>query len=322
MNTTVFRRIFRSKNWKQQLVNNSSIIALLIIFVWIALVTPGFFTTRNMINVLNQSAALGFMVIGITAVFITGGIDLSIPSVMALSGILAAKAMQNEAGIMTAVVISLSVGLFLGLINGYAIGYLRMIPFVVTLSIQIIGMGLCVWLTSKVSIPISNEVYLDLFNGKVGIIPVSVLYLAFMTFVVTILSKKTIWGRWLYATGINIKTATVSGIPIRMVLLGAYAWSGLFAGMAALLVTSRLASASSTMGQEGVVLNVVSSAVVGGVSFQGGFGSPLGAVLGALIITLISNSMNMMQISYYTTLIVKGIVIIAFVSLDSIRRRK
>ncbi len=321
MDRIVFRRVSKSVNWKKLLITNSSVIALAIIFCWIALVTPGFFTTRNIINVLNQSAALGFMVIGITAVFITGGIDLSIPSVMALSGILAAMAMQNGAGIMMAVLISILVGLFLGLINGYAIGFLRMIPFVVTLSIQIIGMGICVWLTSKVSIPISNGTYLNAFSGKIGIIPVSVIYLAFMTFVATVLAKKSIWGRWLYATGININTATVSGIPTRKVLLGAYAWSGLFAGMASLLITSRLASASSTMGQEGVVLNIVSSAVVGGVSFQGGFGTPMGAVLGTLIITLISNSMNMMQISYYMTLIVKGIVIITFVCLDSIRHR-
>ncbi len=304
------------------LKSNISFVALVAIFIWIAIATPGFFTTRNMINVLNQSAALGFMAIGITAVFITGGIDLSIPSVMALSGILAAKAMQNGAGVLPAVLIALSIGLVWGLINGYAIGFLKMIPFVVTLSIQIIGMGLCVWLTSKVSVPIANVAYLDLFGGKLGFFPVSVLYLVAMTAVANVLVKKTIFGRWLYSVGININTAAVSGIPTRTVLMGAYAWSGLFAGMASLLITSRLASASSTMGQDGVVLNVVSAAVVGGVSFQGGFGTPLGAVLGALIITLISNSMNMMQISYFTTLIVKGIVIIVFVYLDSYRHKK
>jgi ribose/xylose/arabinose/galactoside ABC-type transport system permease subunit len=132
--------------------------------------------------------------------------------------------------------------------------------------------------------------------------------------------KRSMAGRWLYSVGINVKTANVSGVPGNLVVFFTYLVSGFMAGVAAILITARLESASPTMGEEGVVLNVMGAAVVGGASIYGGVGTSLGAIFGAIIITLITNGMNMMHISYHNTLIVKGFVIIFFVAFDSLKR--
>jgi ribose/xylose/arabinose/galactoside ABC-type transport system permease subunit len=280
-----------------------------------------FFTANNLLNILMQSSALGFMAIGMTAVLITGGIDLSIPAIMAFAGILGSMYMRFGGGPLVGALIMIGVAVAGGALNGLAVAYLKMIPFVVTLSTQAIAMGACVMITNSVSVLGLHQSFLDVVMSRIGQIPTPIEALAFATLIVAILSQKSIIGRWLYAVGMNAETARVSGVPKRKVLFGSYVFAGLFAGLAAIVVTARLASASPTMGQEGVVLNVVGAAVVGGVSIYGGSGSFAGAVVGAVIITMISNIMNMAHLSYYATLIVKGLVIIAVVAIDSRSKR-
>jgi ribose/xylose/arabinose/galactoside ABC-type transport system permease subunit len=293
-------------------------IALFIgIILSLGLTVDNFFTVNNGINILMQSAALGFMAIGMTAVLITGGMDLSIPAVMALGGILGSMYMRSGGDPVSGALIMIVVGVAAGAFNGYAVAYLKMIPFVVTLSTQAIAMGACVMITNSQSILGLHESFIDVVMSKVWIVPTPVLALAVAAAIVALLSKKSLFGRWLYAVGINAEAARVSGIPKKKVLMGTYMFAGLFAGLAAIIVTARLMSASPTMGQEGVVLNVMGSAVVGGVSIYGGSGSFVGAVIGAVVITLISNIMNMAHLSYYATLIVKGLVIVVVVAIDS-----
>jgi ribose/xylose/arabinose/galactoside ABC-type transport system permease subunit len=280
-----------------------------------------FFTANNLLNILLQSSALGFMAIGMTAVLITGGMDLSIPAVMALSGILGSMYMRSGGGAVPGAFIMIAVGTAGGALNGLAVAYLKMIPFVVTLSTQAIAMGACVMITNSVSVLGLSQSFIDVVMSRVAGVPTPILALVAFAAVVALFSQKSIFGRWLYAVGINAETARVSGVPKKKVLFGTYVFAGLFAGLAAIIVTARLASASPTMGQEGVVLNVVGSAVVGGVSIYGGAGSFAGAVLGAVIITMISNIMNMAHLSYYATLIVKGLVIVAVVAIDSRSKR-
>lgn len=292
-----------------------------IVALALALFVPHFFTTRNIINVLMQSSALGLMAIGVTAVLIGGGIDLSIPSVMALSGIIGAIFMRAGGNPVLGGLIMVAVATSIGAINGFAVAYLKMIPFVVTLSMMYIAMGACLWVTRAISVPITNAAFIDTVLAKIWIIPVPVIVLLLITALIAVLMNRSIYGRWLYATGTNVMTARVSGIPTERVCFGTYVFAGFFAGLAAIITTARLISAAATMGQEGEVLSMISSAVVGGVSIYGGVGNPLGAVIGALLITLISNSMNMMHVSYYFTLIAKGIIIVTVVALDSLRRR-
>jgi ribose/xylose/arabinose/galactoside ABC-type transport system permease subunit len=314
-----FKRYLRFGEGK--LVQYLPLIILGIVIVVIGLITPNFLTSRNAINILRQSSALGVMAIGMTVVLIGGGIDLSIPSVMAFSGILGAMYMRDGGNPIIAGMIMIFVGTMGGCINGFAVAYLKMIPFVVTLAMMNIAMGASIWVTQQVSIAPIHPAFIDVVMARLSIVPVPVIFLLVVTVMAAYLMKNSIFGRWLYAVGTNVKAARVSGIPSDRVIFGTYVTSGFFAGLAALIVVARLGSAAPTMGQEGVVLDIVSSAVIGGVSIYGGLGNPLGAVIGALFITLITNSMNMLKVSYYTTLVVKGLVIIIAVALDSLKRR-
>lgn len=314
------QRRFRLSPGKLAL-DNMALILLVVILALLAAFVPNFFTQRNINNILVQAAPLGLMAIGMTTVLITGGIDLSIPSVMGLSAIFGAMFLRDGGSIPVACLIMLGVGTLLGAINGFSVAYLKMIPFVVTLAMMTIATGAAVAVTNSVSIPVTNEAFYDLILDRTLGIQRPILITAIVTLVAIILMRRHIFGRWLYAVGINAKAARVSGIPTARVTFSAYVISGLLAGMTAIVLAARLGSASANMGTDAIVLDVMSSAVVGGVSIYGGVGGPLGAVLGAVFITIISNSMNMMQVSFFTSLIVKGFVIIGFVAIDSLRRK-
>jgi ribose transport system permease protein len=303
------------------ILDNIALVVLLLILALLALFVPNFFTPRNISNVFVQAAPLALMAIGMTVVLITGGIDLSIPAVMSLSAILGAMVLRDVGSIPVACLVMLAVGTGLGAINGISIAYLKMIPFVVTLAMMTIATGAAVAITNSVSVPITDETFYDLILDRTLGVQHPVLITALVTLIALIVMRRHMFGRWLYAVGINVRAARVSGIPTTRVVFGAYVVSGFLAGLTAIVLSARLGSASANMGTDAIVLDVVSSAVVGGVSIYGGVGGPLGAVLGAIFITIISNSMNMMQVSFFTSLIVKGIVIVGFVAIDSLRRR-
>lgn len=293
---------------------------LLVALVVMGITLPYFFTFRNLMNILRQASSLAIMAMGITIVLITGGMDISIPAVMAFSGILGSIYIVNGGAIIVGIIIMLSVATFLGIINGLAIAYLRMVPFVVTLSMQAVATGASVWMTRNISISGLPNSYVTIITGNLFGIPNSIIYALAIGLILWVLMKKTMPGRWLFSVGTNVRTSKVSGIPGDAVVFFAYLVSGFMAGVAAIFITARLESASPTMGEEGVVLNVMGAAVIGGASIYGGIGSSLGAIFGAIIMTLITNGMNMMHISYHSTLIVKGFVIIFFVAFDSLKR--
>lgn len=302
-------------------LDNLALVVLALLLVLLALFVPNFFTPRNINNIFVQAAPLGLMAIGMTVVLITGGIDLSIPAVMSLAAILGAIVLRDGGGIPLACLVMLGVGTALGAVNGISVAYLRMIPFVVTLAMMTIATGAAVAITNSVSVPVTDEAFYDLILDRTLGVQRPILITGFVTIVALVLMRRHMLGRWLYAVGINARAARVSGIPTARVTFGAYVVSGFLAGLTAIVLSARLGSASANMGTDAIVLDVVSSAVVGGVSIYGGVGGPLGAVLGAIFITVISNSMNMMQVSFFTSLIVKGIVIVGFVAIDSLRRR-
>jgi len=272
--------------------------------------------------VLMQSSALGLMAVGLTAVLITGGIDLSVPSLMSFSAVLGAMYMKAGGSPVAASVLMLLVALLGGTLNGAAVAYLKMIPFVVTLSTMAIFSGASIWITNAVSVTGIPRAFITTIMSDVWIFPIPVIGFLMVTIVVQLFLARSIYGRWLYAVGTNIRAARVSGIPAQRMLFGAYVFSGFLAGLAAIVTTAWLGTAGGTIGSEGVVLDVVSSAVLGGVSIYGGAGTALGALIGTILIKLISNSLNFLQASYYMTLVVKGIVIVAFVAIDSRFRRK
>jgi ribose transport system permease protein len=305
---------------RKLVLDNVALIVLAVVLVLLALYVPNFFTPRNINNIFVQAAPLGLMAIGMTVVLITGGIDLSIPAVMSLSAILGAMVLRDIGSIPVACLVMLAVGTLLGMVNGISVAYLKMIPFVVTLAMMTIATGAAVAITNSVSVPVTDEAFFDLILGRTLGVQHPVLITAVVTLVALVIMRRHMFGRWLYAVGINARAARVSGVPTARVVFSAYVVSGFLAGLTAIVLSARLGSASANMGTDAIVLDVVASAVVGGVSIYGGVGGPLGAVLGAIFITVISNSMNMMQVSFFTSLIVKGIVIVGFVAFDSLRR--
>jgi ribose transport system permease protein len=216
------------------------------------------------------------------------------------------------------------VGMAMGAINGFAVGYLKMIPFVVTLAMQFICLGAATWLTESVGIPIDynlNKFFVDMTQKRFDYVPLDILYAVVFVVIAYLVMRRSYLGRWLYAAGTNLKTARISGIPTQKVVMAAYIVSGLTAGIGAIITAARLLSASALIAGENAVLDIISSAVVGGVSIYGGSGSPVGAALGAVLIGLISNSMNMLRVSYDLTLMIKGVFILAFIYIYSLRKK-
>ncbi len=278
---------------------------------------PAFFRVNNLVNILVQTSALGVMAAGMSFVMIGGGIDLSIPANMAFSAVLGALVMR-WGGLAPGLATMLAAGALIGIFNGSAVALFGMTPFVVTLATMTVVGGVTVWITNSQSITGFPDELFSLVLARPGGVPVSVVLLAVIALAATTVTSSTPFGRELYAVGLNPKAARVGRVPVARVLLSTYVLSGLMAGLAAIMLTARLGSASANLGNDGVVLDIVSSCVVGGISIYGGAGRPLGAVLGALFIIVISNSLNQLGVSFFMNLVVKGIAIIAFIYLDKL----
>jgi ribose/xylose/arabinose/galactoside ABC-type transport system permease subunit len=306
---------------RRRLMGGAFVLAITAVLVGVLLAyAPNFFSIRNLLNVLIQGSSLGVMAIGLTFVMIVGGIDLSIPATMAFAAVLGAFVMPVW-GIIAGVATMLVSGLAVGAFNGVAVARFEMTPFVVTLaSMTVIG-GATVWMTNSQSLSDFPDQFFDLFLSAPAGVPVAVFILAVIAAIATLILSSTAYGRSLYAVGLNAKAARLARAPVEWILLSTYAISGLLAGVAAVMLTARLGSASANLGSDGVVLDIVTACVVGGVSIYGGAGLATGAVLGALFVTLISNSLNQLGVSYFMNLVVKGIAIILFIWIDRISGR-
>lgn len=293
------------------------ILTLILVYIFV----PRFFNPRNLKNILVQSSTLGIMAIGMTLVYLTGGMDLSIPSVMALSGIIGAIAMQAGVHPLFAAIISIFTGGAVGAINGLSVSSLKMIPFVVTLAMMQVMSGVSTWITNSVSVAVPLS-YINVILYKIAGLPIPVYIFIIITAISTFICKSTLPGRWLYAVGININSAKVCKIPADRVVFFTYVFSGFLAGLTGILLTARLGAAGPLMGSSNVILDVMSAAVVGGVSIYGGIGSPLGAALGAVLITVLNNVLNLLRVDFFPSQVIKGVLIIVFVALDSLRRKK
>ncbi len=284
------------------------------------LLAPNFFRPQNLINVLVQTSSLGIMAVGMTFVLLGGGIDLSVPATMAFAAVLGAFAMP-AVGVAAGVLVMLAVGTGIGVFNGVAVALFGMTPFVVTLATMTMVGGASVWLTNSQSLSNFPDVFFAVMLARPAGVPLPVILLLLATALASLVVSSTGFGRSLYAVGLNARAARVARVNVRAVLLATYIISGFLAGVTATMLTARLGSASANLGNDGVVLDIVSACVVGGVSIYGGSGRPIGAVLGALLVTLISNSLNQLGVSYFMNLVVKGIAIIGFIVLDRLASR-
>jgi ribose/xylose/arabinose/galactoside ABC-type transport system permease subunit len=285
---------------------------------------PGFVSLPNLANVLSNVLPLLAVALGQTLVLLTGGIDLSVTAVVALASVAGARVMTETGGLVpgsaaAGALAMLAVGVAVGLVNGVAVARLRMPPFLATLAVMTFASGLAVWSTQSQGISGLPASFLAL-GGSLGPVPLSLLVVVPLAVLAHGVLSRTVLGRWLYAVGGNARTARVSGVPVERVLLLAYAACGACAGLAAVLYTARLETGSPVLGQR-IFLDVIGGAVIGGTSLFGGRGTVRGTAFGVLFISLVDNSLNLLGLSSFTVLMVKGGVILAAAVLDAWRER-
>jgi ribose/xylose/arabinose/galactoside ABC-type transport system permease subunit len=293
-------------------------------FAALAPFTPGFASTGNLANILSAMLPLLVVATGLTLVLITAGIDLSVTSIIALASVVGAMLINGDSGLLAGsaaatpagVLVMLAIGGFIGLLNGAVITLFRMPPFIVTLTGMMFFSGLAIWLTESKSIASLPPSFLALGKNPwlAGCIA------AVVAIVGHLLLTRTLPGRWLYAVGHNPKAALISGVPVNRTLILAYVACGLCAGVAAVLITGRLESGSPVHWRNNL-LDIIGATVIGGTSLYGGRGKVLWTVFGVLFLTLIDNSLNLLNLSHFSIMMVKGGVILAAAVLDAVRNR-
>jgi ribose transport system permease protein len=295
--------------------------ALLVVSALISLATPYFLTTDNLMGVFRSFSLIAIMSIGMVMVIITGGIDLSVGSVMGLSSLMTALGFANGLPMPVCIAGGLLVGLLFGLFNGLLITAIRLPPFIATLGSLSIGRGLMYIITHGVPLtPDTPDAFALLGQGYVGVVPVPVVIMLVMMVVFSVVMRRTRFGRHVYATGGNEVAARLSGVKTRRVKLTVYMLSGVISAIAGVVSFSRYLSAEPASGF-GAELDVIAAAAIGGASLSGGVGSVEGAIIGAALAGIIANGVVLMNIDTYAQQAITGAVIIIAVSLDVWRSR-
>ncbi|MFN6464012.1 MAG: ABC transporter permease subunit [Nostoc sp. DedVER02] len=293
---------------------------LVIICILFAFLSPNFLTGGNIVNILRQASINIVLATGMTFVILTGGIDLSVGSILAVSAVVGLLVSLLPALSWAAVPAALLAGLLLGLVNGALITFLDVPPFIVTLGSLTALRGVA-YLIAKGTTLINRDInFAWVGNSYVGPLPWLVI-IALLTVIASwFVLRQTVLGVQIYAVGGNERAARLTGIKVNRVLLFVYGISGLLAGLAGIMSASRLYSASGLLGQ-GYELDAIAAVILGGTSFTGGIGTIGGTLLGALIIAILNNGLTLLNLSYFWQLVVKGLVIILAVMIDRLRRR-
>ncbi|MEV4579873.1 ABC transporter permease [Nonomuraea jabiensis] len=302
------------------LAENGSVAALVVLVVALSLLSGDFLTVTNLLNVGVQAAVTAILAFGSTFVIITSGIDLSVGAVAALSAIvLAWTAADSGLPWPLATLVALAVGIGCGLVNAALIAYGKLPPFIATLAMLGVARGLALVVSqgSPIEMP---EAVSHLGDTVGGYLPVPVLVMALMGVIAAVVLNRTYAGRAMYAIGGNEEAARLSGIAVSRQKLVTYALSGAFAAVAGIVLASRLASAQP-QAASGYELDAIAAVVIGGASLSGGKGRALGTLVGALILAVLRNGLNLLSVSAFWQQVVIGVVIALAVLLDTLRRR-
>jgi ribose transport system permease protein len=298
-------------------------VAIIVIGVVMTFVSDVFLTERNMFNVTRNFAFFGIMALGMTAVICTGGIDLSVGSLMGLAGISTGLVMQAGFGIGLGFLACMATAAIVGAINGVLIAYLRMAPFVVTLGMLAMARSIAMVASNNRMIydfgP-DQPIFTWIGGGSVWGIPNPVLVLAVLTFVFWWAWRYSTWGRWVFAIGGNMSAARLAGIPVERVIVSVYVISSLCAGLAAFLMVGWFGSVTNALGLT-YELNVIAAAVIGGANLMGGVAYAFGAPIGAALMELIRNSLLLARIDALWQQFFVGLFLIIAVLLEQIRNR-
>jgi len=312
-----------TKGVKQYFKENLGIlIGFFTLCVIVALLNDRFLSRGNILNVLRQLFSNCNLALGMCLVIITGGIDLSVGAIMALSGTLCAGTIAaGQLPIPVAILMGLAIGVLVGFLNGTITAKMNIAPFIVTMATQQICRGLVYVYADGLPIRCDNPPFNFLGNGYIGEIPITILYSLFFVIVIWLVLSKSQLGRWIYAVGGNKNAARFSGINVDKVLMIVYSISGFLAAFAGIIYCARMYSGQPTLGT-GDETDAIAAVVLGGTSFSGGIGKIGGVVIGILIIAVLSNALNLLGINSFWQLVAKGVVILLAVCVDNIKTHK
>lgn len=303
----------RKRSWAFS--EGSLILILLVLFVALSLASDTFFTTRNLSNLLRQTSINGIVALGMTFVIVSGGIDLSVGAVVGLSGMVAALLMSRGVDIWVSIAAALLVSMLVGAINGVLIFRGKVPPFIATLGSMTMVRGLIMLISGAAMVAGLPRSFTDFSQADLFGIPSMVIVWLLIALVAWIIMRWTVFGRNTYTIGSNPEAARLSGINVGRTTIGVYALGALFAGIAGILFTSRIANGVPTAGQ-GYELDAIAAAVIGGASLSGAEGSVFGTLIGALIMQLLRNGGNLLGVNPFILEIIIGGLIVATVFLD------
>jgi ribose/xylose/arabinose/galactoside ABC-type transport system permease subunit len=324
---------FRQRAWGLATHPQAFVVALLAVYViGIGVLVPQMLSWETVHDVVIAMLPLAVVVIGETFVLIVAGIDLSVTAVMGMGSVVAASIMTGSGGYLAGSALAvpagilsfLGIGFLVGLFNGTCSARLRMPPFIVTLSTLMFVAGAAVWYTSfhSRSVSISNlpEAFRKIGYGSILGVPIAFLLAVIVALAAHAVLSRTLLGRWLYAVGRNERAARISGVPVERVVTTAFVISGLCAALAAVIYTSRVETGTPVLAQN-LFLDVIGAAVIGGVSLFGGRGTVLAALMGVLFLTVLDKGLQLLGLSLFMVLAVKGTVILLAAVLDVFRQR-
>lgn len=299
--------------------------ALVVLVIIMSFASPYFLKPANLFNVLRGMSTIGIMAIGITMVILTAGIDLSVGSLLAVSGMLMARSLYMGLPLLPAVLLGLAIGTVLGGFNGFVITRLRVTPLIAGIGMLSIARGLTVLLATGLrgsvasNIPIREPIIGFLGSGHLGPVPMPVILMGVLVIGFSYFLNNTVLGRQIYAVGSNAEAARLSGVNVRNVLMFVYTINGALCAFAGIVQAGLLSTAATNAGT-GAELSVVAAVVIGGTSLFGGEGSIAGAIIGAAIMAIVRNAFVLLRLPSAAQTITIGVVIVAAVAVDHMRQ--
>lgn len=304
---------------KKKLINQiniyRSVLILIVICIFASILSSSFLSVSNLFNVVKQITVAGIVGCGMTFVILTGGIDLSVGSIVGLAGAIAAGILVSTENVFLAILAALAIGIVCGAINGFFVAQCEIPPFIATLGMMTLLRGCVLVYTKGAPIAIKVDSYKFIGKGTILGIPVPVLLLVVLYLIAHYILTQTGFGRSIYALGGNKEAARLSGIRVKYSEWMVYIFNGLMSGIAAIVLTARLGSAQSTSG-EGIEMDAIAAVILGGTSLSGGTGFVLPTVIGAMIMGIIDNILTLMNVNPHATNIVKGAVVLLAVLVD------
>lgn len=308
-----------NKETKKKVINQiniyRSVLILAVICIFASILSDSFLSVANLFNVIKQITVAGIVGCGMTFVILTGGIDLSVGSIVGLAGAIAAGILATTGNVILAVLAALGIGILCGAVNGFFVAQCEIPPFIATLGMMTLLRGCVLVYTKGAPISIKVDAYKFIGKGVVAGIPVPVILLLILYLIAHYLLTQTSFGRNVYAFGGNREAARLSGIRVKYTEWMVYIFNGLMSGIAAIVLTARLGSAQSTSG-EGIEMDAIAAVILGGTSLSGGSGFVLPTVVGAMIMGIIDNILTLMNVNPHATNIVKGAVVLIAVLVD------